>query len=119
MPIVPRAQKQVSANALPDTRQDERAPGGRGMEMLANAQVNLGQTIRREALAFGEIAIKKQQEVDRLELGKIKAEWDSYVGTVLNEEERDPDYEGMNDRINKRINEYNENLKKNVEQQAF
>lgn len=114
MPIVPRAQKQVSANALPDTRQDERAPGARGMDMLANAQQNLGNTIRREALGFGEIAIRKQQEVDRLELGKIKAEWDSYVGTVLNEEERDPDYEGMNDRINKRINEYNENLKKNV-----
>ena len=114
MPIVPRAQKQVSANALPDTRQDERAPGARGMDMLANAQQNLGNTIRREALGFGEIAIRKQQEVDRLELGKIKAEWDSYVGSVLNEEERDPDYEGMNDRINKRINEYNENLKKNV-----
>lgn len=114
MPIVPRAQKQARPDPLPDTRQSEQAPGGRGMEMLANAQVNLGQTIRREALAFGEIAIKKQQEVDRLELGKIKAEWDANLLTILNEEERDPDYEGMNDRISKRINEYNADLKKRV-----
>lgn len=114
MPIVPRAQKQARPDPLPDTRQSEQAPGGRGMEMLANAQVNLGQTIRREALAFGEIAIKKQQEVDRLELGKIKAEWDANLLTILNEEERDPDYEGMSDRISKRINEYNADLKKRV-----
>ncbi len=114
MPIVPRAQKQARPDPLPDTRQSEQAPGGRGLEMLTNAQVNFGQTIKREALAFGEIAIKKQQEVDRLELGKRKAEWDANLLTILNEEERDPDYEGMNDRISKRINEYNADLKKRV-----
>ena len=113
MPIVPRAEKQIRVNAVPDTRLDERAPGGRGLDMLADAQRNFGQTLKHEALAFGEIAIEKQKEIDRLELGKIKAERDAFVGTVFNEEERNPDYEGMNDRIQKRLAEYDGNLRKN------
>lgn len=114
MPIVPRTEKQIQAKPIPDVHLDERAPGARGMDMLANAQQNLGNTIRRESLGFGEIAIKKQAEIDRLELGKIKAERDAYVGTVLNEEERDPDYEGMNERIQKRLNEFDGDLRKKV-----
>ena len=114
MPIVPRAQKQVSANALPDTRQDERAPGAHGLAMLADAQQEFGNTIKREALNFGQIAIKKQEEIDRIELGRIKAERDANLLTIINDEERNPDYEGMSDRIYKRVNEYDSKMQQNV-----
>ena len=114
MPIVPRAKKQVSINALPDMRQDERAPGAHGLAMLADAQQEFGNTIKREALNFGQIAIKKQEEIDRIELGRIKAERDANLLTIINDEERNPDYEGMSDRIYKRVNEYDSKMQQNV-----
>ena len=110
--IIPRAEERLQIRPLADVRREERAPNTGGT--VAEAQYKLGRTVASEALSFGELAIRKQEQVDRIELAKIKALRDSELQTVLQEEERDPDYEGMNGRITSRMKKYDDDLRKGV-----
>lgn len=110
--IIPRAEERLQIRPMADVRREERAPNTGGA--VAEAQQRLGGAVQREALSFGELAIQKQEQVDRIELAKIKALRDSELQTVLQEEERNPDYEGMNGRITSRMKKYDDDLRKGV-----
>ena len=110
--IIPRAEERLQIRPLADVRREERAPNTGGA--VAEAQYKLGRTVASEALSFGELAIQKQEQVDRIELAKIKALRDSELKSVLLEEERNPDYEGMDGRIISRMKKYDDDLRKGV-----
>ncbi|MDO4561447.1 MAG: hypothetical protein Q4C86_10910 [bacterium] len=110
--IIPRAEERLQVRPLADVRREERAPNTGGV--VAESQYKLGQAVAKEAMSFGELAIRKQEQVDRIELAKIKALRDSELKTVLLEEERNPDYEGMGDRITSRMKKYDDDLRKGV-----
>lgn len=110
--IIPRAEERLQIRPLADVRREERAPNTGGA--VAEAQYKLGRTVASEALSFGELAIRKQEQVDRIELAKIKALRDSELKSVLLEEERNPDYEGMDGRITSRMKKYDDDLRKGV-----
>lgn len=110
--IIPRAEERLQVRPLADVRREERAPNTGGV--VAESQYKLGQAVAKEAMSFGELAIRKQEQVDRIELAKIKALRDSELQTVLLEEERNPDYEGMGDRITSRMKKYDDDLRKGV-----
>ena len=110
--IIPRAEEQLQIRPMSDVRREERAPNA-GV-VVAEAQYKLGQTVAKEAISFGELAIRKQEQVDRIELAKLKALRDSELQAVLQEEERNPDYEGMDGRVISRMKKYDDDLRKNV-----
>ncbi len=110
--IIPRAEEQLKIRPMADVRREER-PSNAGL-IVSGAQQRFGGVVEREALAFGELAIRKQEQVDRIELAKIKARRDAELQTALQEEERNPDYEGTFDRITSRMKRYDDDLRKNV-----
>lgn len=109
--IIPRTEEHLQIRPMSDVRREERAPNAGG---ISEAQYKLGQTVAKEAISFGELAIRKQEQVDRIELAKIKALRDSELKAVILEEERNPDYEGTFDRITSRMKRYDDDLRKNV-----
>ena len=115
MPVVPRMSEQKSIAAVPDVRlsgMDKYAL--QASSKLGDAVHDFGKTVQREGLAFGAAAIQKQEEIDRLELAKIKASRDAEVAKVLTEEDRSPDYATLNKRVTDRMATYDADLAKSV-----
>ena len=107
MATVPRYESAVTPKALPSpnvlTKQVADTAIGEGLEVLGNAAVGTGNKL-------ADLAIRKQAEVDAQEFNLVKARVDSFFDQQFEEEKNNPDYDGMNGRVDKAFGEFSQGL---------
>lgn len=105
MATIPRYEPQSQMRAMPGPdvaviRKPETAIG-EGLESLGNAALSTGNKL-------ADLAIKKQEEVDAMEFNLAKAKADSFFDQQWEQEKNNPDYDGMNGRVEEAFKKYSE-----------